>query len=319
VNIPLLDRLRRSGGEFVPWPILATDWPNAAADLDELAAFGFGFERHPILGVAYRGPADRLCPDQIEWNLGTSLVGRKIAVWNRVGSTNDLAARAASSRANEGLAILTEEQTSGRGSRGRTWSAPRGSSILMSVLIFPGGPLDEPSWLTALGAVAVAEVISELTGSVPTIKWPNDVRVDRRKIAGVLVERSAGAVIGIGLNVNTSIEEFPVDLVDSATSLRRLTGTRFDRSEVAKALLRRIDVWYSRGLSDGPGSLDAPVQDSSEHLGQEVEVETGDRLVVGRLEEIRVGRGVVLAAKSGATISVESRDIRSLRPSDGGL
>lgn len=314
MNIPLLDRLRRADGGFVPWPTLAGKWPGAVADLDELAAFGFALERHPFHGVAYRGPAGRLCPDQIEWELDTGRIGRRIAVWDRVASTNDLAARAASSRANDGLAILAEEQTAGRGRRGRSWSAPPRSSILLSVLIFPEGPLHDPAWLTALGAVAVAEVVAEVTGADARIKWPNDVRVDRRKVAGILVERGAGAVIGIGLNVNVAADEFPPDLADSATSLRRLAGRSFDRSEVVRLLLRRLDAWYARGLESGPGSLDAPIRSRSEHIGREVRVETTAGVVLGRLERIEVGRGILLVDAGGAPLRIDARDIRAIGP-----
>ena len=106
-------------------------------DLDALAAFGFALERHPFLGAAYRGPAAAALSRPDRARAGDARIGRRIAVWNRVGSTNDLAARAASTTANDGLAILAEEQTSGRGRRGRVWTAPARSSILMSVLLFP--------------------------------------------------------------------------------------------------------------------------------------------------------------------------------------
>src|SRR5206468_12961365 len=140
-------------------------------DLDELAAFGFAIKHHPWLGVAYRGPAERLCPDLIEDGLGTVCVGRRVAEWNRVTSTNDLAARAAGSLANEGLVILAEEQTAGRGRRGRTWTAPPRASLLVSVLLFPPPALTDPAWLTALGAVGVAELVRDWTGRDARVKW----------------------------------------------------------------------------------------------------------------------------------------------------
>ena len=110
MNIALLEMIREAGGEFVPFELLGPDLFGVFTDLDELEAFGFGLERHPYHGVAFRAPSPRLCPDQIEWKLGTRTIGRRVAVWNRVGSTNDLAARASSSLANEGLAILAEER-----------------------------------------------------------------------------------------------------------------------------------------------------------------------------------------------------------------
>ena len=93
-------------------------------NLEALERFGYRIERHPYLGAAYMGPAARLCPDQIEHGLATRRIGRRIAVWNRAGSTNDLAARAGLNRANDGLVVLAEEQTAGRGRRGRRWTAP---------------------------------------------------------------------------------------------------------------------------------------------------------------------------------------------------
>ncbi len=199
LNIALLERLRSACGQFVSLVDLGADRQRVWNDLDALTQFGFQIERHPYLGVAFRGPADRLCPDQIEHGLETRIIGRRIAVWNRVGSTNDVAARAASNLANDGLVVLAEEQTAGRGQRGRLWTAPPRSSILMSVLIF--SPADSrasrleahagAAWLTALAAVSTAEVVASWSGCDARIKWPNDVRVGGRKVAGILVERGA--------------------------------------------------------------------------------------------------------------------------------
>jgi BirA family biotin operon repressor/biotin-[acetyl-CoA-carboxylase] ligase len=267
VNISLLLRLREAQGEFVAMAELGTDLESIQRDLRAFEEFGFAIERHPYLGVAYHGPSERLCPDLIEHELGTRWVGRRIAVWNRVASTNDLAARAAGSTANEGLVVLAEEQAAGRGRRGRTWVAPRETSILMSVLLFPQGELAETSWLTALGAVAAAEVVSAWTGREARIKWPNDVRVDRRKIAGVLVERGPGAVIGIGLNANITIEQFPEPLRSTATSMRILSGGAVDRSELARALIRAIDRWYDLSQTAGAAPLNQAWRDRCEQLG----------------------------------------------------
>ena len=214
----------------MPLRALGPDLERVHEALDALISFGFGIERHPYRGAAYTSPAERLCPDQIEYRLNTRWIGRRVAVWNRVTSTNDLAARAGASASNDGLVVLAEEQTAGRGRRGRSWTSPARSSILMSVLLFPPPHLAPAApesalgcaWLTALGAVATAEVVAAATGRDATIKWPNDVRVNGRKIAGILVERALvppasdgrvspaassdptarGVVVGIGLNVN---------------------------------------------------------------------------------------------------------------------
>ncbi len=292
MNIALLRKLREAGGGFVTLGELGDDPASVRLDLDEIEAFGFAIERHPYRGAAYLGPSPRLCPDQIEWELGTRRVGRRVAVWNRVTSTNDLAARASASAANEGLVILAEEQTAGRGSRGRAWTAPPGSSILMSVLLFPPAPLQDPAWLTAMAAVAVAGVVSEATGRDARIKWPNDVRVDGRKVAGILVERGQGTVIGIGLNVNLDGDDFPEGLRESATSLRRLLGRPLDRSEVVRDLLRRLDHGFDRSIAHGPGWLDGAYRRHSEHLGHEVDVATAAGTVGGRLGDLDLRAGL---------------------------
>lgn len=309
MNVALLHQLRQAGGEFVAIESLGTPGDRVIDELDELEAFGFSIERHPYLGAAYRGPAERLCPDQIEHRLDTRRVGRRVAVWNRVASTNDLAAHAASSTSNEGLVVLAEEQTAGRGRRGRTWTAPPRSSVLMSVLLFPTGPLAEPAWLTALGAVTVADVVSDWTARNAAIKWPNDVRVDGLKVAGILVERGAGAVIGIGLNANLRKADFPADLIGTATSLRVLLGAPVDRSELARDLIRRLDERYDLSERQGPEFLNKAWRDRSEHLGHLVQVATPSGPVHGRLVDLNLKDGLRLAVAGGQTLRVCARHV----------
>ena len=298
MNIFLLNRLRAADGEFVSWAELG---PGAKADVAELGEFGFGIVGHPDLGAAYRGPADRLCPDQIEWELGTRRIGRRIAVWSRVTSTNDLAARASASAANEGLVILAELQTAGRGRRGRSWTAPAGTAVLMSVLVFPPPELDDPGWLTAWGAVAVAEVVEEWTGRPGQIKWPNDVRVGGRKVAGVLVERGQGAVVGIGLNVQTGPADFPEELRGSSTSLAMIAegAGPIDRSEVARGVIRRLDARYGEGLDRGPDTLGTAWRGRLERLGEPVRILTPGGTVAGRLVDADLRRGLTLELDAG--------------------
>lgn len=316
MNIALLERLRDASGQHVPWPILQAEFAGVEGDLAELEVFGYQIEQHPYLGGAYRGPAARLSPDQIEWRLGTRVIGRRIAAWDRVSSTNDLAARAASSRANNGLVVLAEEQTHGRGRRGRTWQAPRGECLLMSALVFPPNELASPGWLTALGAVAVAEVAETLTGRAASIKWPNDVRVDGRKIAGILVERSAGAVIGIGLNVNLRPEDFPEVLRSSAGSLSEVVGTPLDRSEVARQLIRRLDAAYELGFTSGPTPLDESWRARLEWVGRTVRLESAHGQVRGRFVEASLLEGIRIEAADGSSRRFAGTEVHSIALDD---
>ena len=300
MNIALLNQIRDAAGEFLPLERLGSSAGQVREDIETLEWFGFGFEWHPYLGVAYRGAAQRLCPDQIEFDLNTKVIGRRVAVWNRVGSTNDLAAAALHSRANEGLVILAEEQTAGRGQRGRQWAAPSSTSILMSLLIFPPEELAEPVWLTALGALAVVDLVSTSVGQQARIKWPNDVRVEGRKLAGILVERGLGSVIGIGLNVNLRAADFPAELSDTATSLQTLTGSEapLDRSEIARQLIQRLDERYVASLKDGPEALAEDWARVSEHLGRWVRVATPHQSWEGRLDALDFRLGMRLTQQS---------------------
>ena len=309
MNSAMLARLRSAGGGFVALSELGSDLHVVANDLDELADFGHVLERHPYLGVAYRAPSARLCPDQIEWQLGTQLIGQRLAVWDRISSTNDLAAAAARSRTNDGLVILAEGQSSGRGRRGRSWTVPSGSSLLMSVLLFPSGGLEQISRLMALGAVAVAELVADRIGREARIKWPNDVRVDGRKIAGILVERGAGVVIGIGLNVNVLEHELPESITQSATSLRILTGLFHDRSEIARDLIQRLDSLYVRSRDIGTERLDTSWSRLLEPLGREVSLSTTRGDFRGRLVEANLARGLSLQGLDGVTRVIETSEI----------
>jgi BirA family biotin operon repressor/biotin-[acetyl-CoA-carboxylase] ligase len=320
LNIALLERLRSAGGQFVSLLDLGANQAGVCNDLDALTRFGFQIESHPYLGAALRGPACRLCPDQIEHGLQTRTIGRRIAVWNRVVSTNDMAARAAANPANDGLVILAEEQTAGRGQRGRPWTVPPRTSILMSVLIFPPAESKAPrpeahagnAWLTALAAVTTAELVTDWGGHDARIKWPNDVRVLGRKIAGVLVERALspdylactksssarrhhGVVIGIGLNVNLEEASFPADLRSSATSLGILRGGELiDRSELARDLIGRLDSRYEQVITHGVGVLSDRWRAHSEHLGKLVRIMTLDNEMRGRLVDLDFDRGLIL-------------------------
>jgi BirA family biotin operon repressor/biotin-[acetyl-CoA-carboxylase] ligase len=310
----LLHRLREHSGQFLPLSTLGDDPTSVSRDLDDLESFGFSLERHPYHGVAYLGPSDRLCPDQIEWGLSPSRIGRRVAVWNRVTSTNDLALNATRSRANDGLVILAEEQTAGRGRRGRAWSAPPKASILLSALIDPPPGLQDIGWLTALGSVASAEVVEQATDHPARIKWPNDVRVEGRKLAGILVERRSGAVIGIGLNVNLPEDAFPPHLRPLSTSLSRLSGRKHDRSELACCLIQTLDRLYVEALKSGPSPLARRWQARLEPLGRAVTVSTHQGPVRGRLLKADLIDGLILETEDGASLHLRNADILDFDP-----
>ena len=128
-----------------------------------------------------------------EWHLDTRQIGRRVQVYKRMESTNTQAALFADDPSNHGLVIMAEEQTSGRGQQGRSWQAPAGKAVLMSVVVFPPPPLRRPALLTAWAAVSVCESIRQATGFQAKIKWPNDVLIRGRKVCGILIESKVQA------------------------------------------------------------------------------------------------------------------------------
>ncbi len=173
--------------------------------------------------------------------------------YGSVTSTMDLAIAAAAAGAPEGLVIVADEQTAGRGRRGRRWSSPRGAGLYLSCLLRPG--TDEKSSrvvsLITLGAgVAVQEGICQASGLAAELKWPNDVVVGRRKLAGILAEGlglgsgSQAVVLGIGVNVTRA--SHPSDVADRATSLEEELGWVVDRWSLQEALLGALDEIYER-------------------------------------------------------------------------
>lgn len=152
----------------------------------------------------------------------------------------------------EGAVAVTEEQTGGRGRMGRSWEAPAGSSILVSVLLRP--PAERrPAELTLVAAVATAVVVEQATGLAAQIKWPNDVMLDRRKVSGGLAELTDGAVVlGIGINVNQHHDELAAETKVPAASLRSVTGRERERAPILAHLLLelegRYDAWCAGGL-----------------------------------------------------------------------
>jgi BirA family biotin operon repressor/biotin-[acetyl-CoA-carboxylase] ligase len=156
----------------------------------------------------------------------------------------------------EGAIAVTEEQTEGRGRLGRRWEAAPGSSILVSVLLVP--PVEPPRLpeLSLVAGGAVAQAIAEITGIEPAIKFPNDLLIGMRKVAGILAESSEGRVVlGIGVNVNQTAQELPADTLTTPTSLRVLLGEPVDRARLLAAILvqleRDYDAWITGTATSG--------------------------------------------------------------------
>src|ERR1043165_4711416 len=185
--------------------------------------------------------SDRLIASELR-----EALGNEILVVEETESTNDLVWKAFERGAGQGFVVFAERQTKGRGQYGRRWESAPHLGLWFSVLLRPALTLAESPRLTVLLAETVAATIADETGCAPTIKWPNDIYLSGRKVAGVLVEGRIAAdgnyvaVAGIGININQRLDDFPDELRDTAGSLAMATGKNISRAKLAVALLKRL-------------------------------------------------------------------------------
>jgi BirA family biotin operon repressor/biotin-[acetyl-CoA-carboxylase] ligase len=189
---------------------------------------------------------DTLDPDRIKSHLKTKRIGKKVIVYSSTASTNDIAAEYAKNKDNDGLVVLAEEQTSGRGRGGSKWFGSRGDSVLCSILLTE---CIVPSELLSLTcAVVAAEAVGKCTKAEAKIKWPNDIILNNKKVAGILVEsKKAGRhtvfIVGIGINCHQKKLSFPAELRQAVTSIDIETGSITDRISLIRRLLTSAEHW----------------------------------------------------------------------------
>jgi BirA family transcriptional regulator, biotin operon repressor / biotin---[acetyl-CoA-carboxylase] ligase len=193
---------------------------------------------------------DRLSAGELRAQLGETLIGHRIVVIDETTSTNDVVLEMAASEPVEGLVVFAEWQTCGRGRHGNRWESASGKGLWFSVLLRPEIPVAESARLTSWAAQSVAQTIAGQFALPATIRLPNDVYINTKKVAGVLVEmrsqKSAPhlAILGVGINLNQSAEDFSLELRQRAASLAMILGRPVDRTGFAVATLRSLDRTY---------------------------------------------------------------------------
>lgn len=240
------------------------------------------------------------------------------------GSTNaDLVARARSGEP-EGAVLLADSQTAGRGRRGRTWTAPAGCALTMSVLLRPAVAPENLPWVPLLGGLAVADALRRVGPVAATLKWPNDVLVGERKVAGLLAEvvparrsedEPAGVVLGIGVNLTQTTDELPTAV---ATSLALAGATTTDRDAVLAAVLAelagRYQAWVAAGGDAARCGLAAGYRDACATVGQEVRVQlSGGAELRGGCPGV-TGDGQLLVRTGADVVALSAGDVVHVRP-----
>ncbi len=254
-------------------------------------------------------PTQLLDLKALEAGLAPLTLGHPLIYHPALGSTNSTAMALARQGAAEGMLVTTDDQTAGRGRLGRVWQSLPNEQLALSLVLHPSFP---PHYLVMASALAVAEAIEVITELRPTIKWPNDVLVARRKVCGILIETSeANAGLGIGINVNGSLEASP-ELAERATTLADALGHPIAREPLFIELLRRLDNLYA-ALRAGGEKAQRLLRESWRArlvtLGQHVTIQQGDRTIAGIAEDVDESGALLVAADDGTRQTIMWGDV----------
>ncbi len=239
-----------------------------------------------------------------------TLLKPKVLRFDSLPSTNTELARLASEGAAEGVAILADEQTAGRGRLQRAWSSPKGAGLYFSILLRPRIPVDHWPLITFMAALAVGDALQEATGLRTDIKWPNDLLSGERKICGILseaIETPAGRAVVVGIGINLTPSAFP-----EATSVSEATGVKPDREAILAALLSALTRWYSL-LGEREKIVTAWSSRSSYATGRLVQVNNVDEVWRGTTCGVEPDGALRLRTMSGEMKVVRAGDVQSLR------
>ncbi len=292
----LLIKIRQPMGGKFKFTDLAKDLEVEPDDITAASRMlrGWGYELNQTDNdVRLLGLPDSLTSTELEWMLGSEIIGKRIFSYREVKSTNDIAGREAENGAEEGTVIVAEQQTEGRGRFGRTWYSPLGTGAYVSIILRPDFPPEKAPGLSLVTALALAEVVERYCPKEVSIKWPNDVLIDGRKTAGILTELSAEkgkinhVVVGVGININQTSADFPDELFDTATSIRSIHGNKIDRVDLVKRFLRVFEGEYKQYQESGSlAPLRSRIRKYSSLLGRQVEVNTGKKTLTGKAVDI---------------------------------
>jgi len=240
----------------------------------------------------------------------------KILRYESLPSTNTEVARLAAQGAEEGLAIVADEQTAGRGRLQRVWVSPKGAGLYFSLLLRPKIPTEQWPLITFAAAVAVGDALLEACKVETDIKWPNDLLAGERKICGILAEVVDGGVV-VGIGINLTREAYPSELNEAAVSVAEFTGVQPDRETVLAALIRGLQRWYA--LLNEPGGAEkliATWESRSTYVsGKTVRVVNGDEILEGTTRGLERDGALRLETKNSELRIIRAGDVVSLRRS----
>lgn len=314
----LLELLRQAE-QPLPGPRLAGElgvsraavWKHVRA----LEAQGYRISRGNAEGYRLAATPDRLLPVEILARLGAQRIGRIVHHFEEIDSTNRHAMELARAGALEGEVVVAEGQSRGRGRLGRSFFSPAGVSLYASVILRPRVELARAPQITLVAGLALARTIERHAGVRPGLKWPNDVYLKGKKVAGILTEMESEAdrvmhvVCGPGVNLNVPAEAFPAKLSEIATSVLAATGQRVDRPAFAADLFTELEKAYDRFLTEGFGALRNEWESCSVLTGRRVKITGHGKPVTGTVVGIDVDGSLRLRTRGGEVSSILSGEV----------
>ncbi|MDD5108447.1 MAG: biotin--[acetyl-CoA-carboxylase] ligase [Candidatus Omnitrophica bacterium] len=283
--------------------------------IQELKDSGYEIVAVPHLGYRLESCPDRLFPLEITRNLNTKFIGKKIHYFDHLSSTMDLAMQLGIRGEPNGALVLTESQTKGRGRLGRNWFSPKYKGIYLSLILRPKILPAVSPVLTLMSAVSICEAVKNVSGVDVQIKWPNDIFIHNKKVAGILTEMNAEVdkvnfvVIGIGLNVNNDKKS----LISQATSLKELQGKPISRILLLQELLRRIENNYFILEDKGSRAIIDKWRTFSLTLGSRVKVYCQNKHIEGCAVNIDNDGSLLIRKDSGLIQKISSGDVMHCR------
>jgi len=324
----LLRRLEGPQGSFVSGEALAQElgvsrtaiWKR----LKKLKAKGFPIESLRSRGYRFNGVISSFNEFTISAGLTTEFIGRKIHFFDKLYSTNDKAANLARQGAPEGTVVISETQEGGRGRLGRPWTSPSGVNLYASVILRPRVAPHELQGITLLAAVAVAEAVGHFATRAPSVKWPNDVLLDSKKVAGILMEMHTEAelasfvIAGIGVNVNMDKKMFPGELRHKATSIISASGEHISRTDFAQKVFLSLEIWYKTFLEKGLSAIIDAWRKYFTSEGKAVRVRSAQKTIEGTCLGVDNDGALLVRLPSGVTERVLAGDIEQVAGAYGG-
>jgi len=242
----------------------------------------------------------------------------RILRYDSLPSTNNEVARLAFEGAEEGLAVVADEQTAGRGRLQRTWSSPKGAGLYFSILLRPALLPRRWTLITFVAALATGDALREAAAVQTDIKWPNDLLAGERKICGILaeaIETPTGRAVVVGIGVNLTDDAFPQDLINVATSVANESDRKPERETILKSLLSALSRWYSLlHETDGAEKIVAAWTSRSSYAsGRMVQVTNGDEVLQGITRGVENDGALRLETTRGIEL-IRAGDVTSVRP-----